>query len=292
MKIELYREEFAKLIDPKTNIEKIADGFSFTEGPVWDQVNNRLLFSDIPSNKIFSWSSDHGVSIYRFPSNFSNGLTFDSHGNLIACEHQSRSISIENSRNGTMTLANSYNGLKLNSPNDVISSRDGSILFTDPIYGLRAGMGGPAKQELSFQGVFRLSPHNGQLELITDTFERPNGLVLSPDENYLYIGDTVRQHIRIFEVSKDWKISGGQVWAELWDDAYVGRPDGMKVDNHGNLFSTGPGGIWVFDNKANLLGRIFLPEKTSNLAWGDEDQKSLYITSSSVIYRIRCITKG
>jgi len=292
VKIESYRKEFIDLIDPEVAIETIADGFSFTEGPIWDHGRNRLLFSDIPSNKILSWSADQGVSVHRSSSNFSNGLTYDPHGNLIACEHQSRSISLETGTNKVTTLANSYNGMKLNSPNDVIAAKDGSILFTDPIYGLRVGMGGPAEQELPFQGVFRLPPGSSQLELITDTFERPNGLVLSPDEKYLYIGDTVRQHIRIFEINKDWEITGGQVWAELWDDQYVGRPDGMKVDINSNLFSTGPGGIWVFDNKANLLGRIFLPEKTSNLAWGDQDRKSLFITSSSVVYRIRCRTNG
>ena len=292
MKIESYREEFTNLIDPEITIEKIAGGFSFTEGPIWDHVNDRLLFSDIPSNKIFSWSDGQGVSIYRSPSNFSNGLTYDPHGNLVACEHKSRSISLQTGTNKVENLANSYNDKKLNSPNDVIAARDGSILFSDPIYGLRDGMGGPAEQELPFQGVFRLPPGSSQLELITDTFERPNGLVLSPDEKHLFVGDTVRQHIRVFDISKDWQVSGGQVWAELWDDEYVGRPDGMKVDIHGNLFSAGPGGIWVLDKEANLLGRIFLPDKTSNLAWGDQDRKSLFITSSSAVYRIRCITNG
>ena len=292
MKIESYREEFTNLIDPEITIEKIAGGFSFTEGPIWDHVNDRLLFSDIPSNKIFSWSADQGVSIYRSPSNFSNGLTYDPHGNLVACEHKSRSISLQTGTNKVENLANSYNDKKLNSPNDVIAARDGSILFSDPIYGLRDGMGGPAEQELPFQGVFRLPPGSSQLELITDTFERPNGLVLSPAEKHLFVGDTVRQHIRVFDISKDWQVSGGQVWAELWDDEYVGRPDGMKVDIHGNLFSAGPGGIWVLDKEANLLGRIFLPDKTSNLAWGDQDRKSLFITSSSAVYRIRCITNG
>jgi len=266
VKIESYREEFNKLIDPKITIEKIADGFSFTEGPIWDHANNRLLFSDIPSNKIFSWSANLGVSIYRSPSNFSNGLAYDLHGDLVACEHQSRSISLQTGTNKFISLANSYKGMKLNSPNDVITAKDGSILFSDPIYGLRVGMGGPAEQELPFQGVFRLPPGSSQLELITDSFERPNGLVLSPNENHLFIDDTVRQHIRVFNISKDWNVSGGQVWAELWDDEHAGRPDGMKIDIHGNLFSTGPGGIWVLDKNANLLGRIFLPDKTSNFA--------------------------
>ena len=292
MKIESYNKSFNDLIDPEISIEKIADGFLFTEGPVWDKANNRLLFSDIPSNKIYSWSSDQGVSIYRSPSNFSNGLTFVQNGDLVACEHQSRSISVKNKINKVTVLANSYKGMKLNSPNDVIVAKDGSILFSDPIYGLRDGMGGPAEQELPFQGVFRLPPSSNELELISDTFERPNGLVLSPDEKILFINDTVRQHIRVFNIANDWEVSGGQIWSELWDDKSVGRPDGMKIDTLGNLFSTGPGGIWVFDIDAELLGRILLPDKTSNLAWGDQDRKSLFITSSSVVYRIRCKTFG
>jgi gluconolactonase len=292
MKIESYGKEFNDLIDPETTIEKIASGFSFTEGPVWDEPNNRLLFSDIPSNKIFSWSSDQGVSIYRSNSNFSDGLTFDMNWNLVACEHQSRSISLQTGKNEVTTLVNSFKGMKLNSPNDVITAKDGSILFTDPIYGLREGMGGPAEQELSFQGVFRLPPDSRELELISDTFERPNGLVLSSDEKHLFIIDTVRQHIRVFNILDDWNFTGGNVWAELRDDDCIGRPDGMKVDLQGNIFSTGPGGIWVLDKNAKLLGRIFLPDKTSNLAWGGQDRKSLFITSSSVVYCIRCKTRG
>ena len=292
MKIESYRSEFTDLIDAQTPIELIADGFTFTEGPIWDIENNRLLFSDIPENKIYSWSEKQGTSIYRSPSNFSNGLTFDPLGNLIICEHQGRAISSVGKNKEIKTLADSFDGMKLNSPNDVIAAKDGSILFSDPIYGLRSKMGGPAEQELPFQGVFRLPPNSSRLELITDSFERPNGLVFSPDEKLLFVNDTVRQHIRIFEVKENWSISGGQVWVELWDDAYGGRPDGMKMDVHGNMFCTGPGGIWVFDSNATLLGRIFLAEKTSNLAWGNSDRKSLFITSSSTIYRIRCNTNG
>jgi len=292
MKIESYQSEFQDLVDPNEPIEIIANDFIFTEGPIWDTLNNRLLFSDIPENKIYSWSKTEGISVYRTPSKFSNGLTFDPYGNLIICEHQGRSISRVDKNKKIETLADSYQGMKLNSPNDVIVARDGSIFFTDPIYGLRSGSGGPAKQELPFQGVYQLPPGSTELILITDSFERPNGLLLSLDEKQLFINDTVRQHIRVFDTNNDWEFSGGQIWVELWDEAFVGRPDGMKIDIHGNMFSTGPGGIWVFDGNANLLGRIFLPDKTSNLAWGDTDRKSLFITSSSTIYKIRCKTSG
>jgi gluconolactonase len=211
---------------------------------------------------------------------------------LIACEHQTRAVSITQGNGKPRVAASHYDGKKLNSPNDVVTASDGTILFTDPIYGLREGNGGPAEQELPFQGVYLIEVGSGKLRLLTDSFERPNGLALSVDEKLLYVADTVRQHIRLFEVGEDWQLSGGQVWVELWDEERVGRPDGMKLDEQGNLFSTGPGGIWVFDPQGELLGRIFLPDKTSNLAWGDDDLRSLYITCSSRVFRLRCLTRG
>ena len=291
MRIEKLNQQFDSLIAPDAAIELIAEGFSFTEGPLWNSKGNYLLFSDIPVNKIYKWSAINGVEVYRQKSNFSNGLTYDSEGSLIACEHQSRSITRELPGGDIVTLASHYQGKKLNSPNDVIASSDGSILFTDPIYGLRAGMGGPADQELPFQGVYWIKPTNNELELITDSIERPNGLAFSPDEKTLYIADTVRQHLRVFTVDDNWLISGGQIWAELWDDSVVGRPDGLKVDQNGNVFCVGPGGVWVFNPKAELLGRIYLDDKTSNLAWG-EDGHSLFITCSSKVYRLKCKTNG
>jgi sugar lactone lactonase YvrE len=290
MRIEKLDNQFDTLIAPDTMIEQIADGFTFTEGPLWNSRGNFLLFSDIPESKIFKWSEKNGVEIYRQISHFSNGLTYDSKGQLIACEHQSRSITRELTRGDVVPLASHYKGKKLNSPNDVIATSDGSILFTDPIYGLRAGMGGPADPELSFQGVYRIKPDN-ELELITDGFERPNGLAFSPDGKTLYIADTVRQHLRAFSVDENWRFTGGQIWAELWDESVTGRPDGLKVDLKGNVFSAGPGGIWVFNANAEVLGRIYLDGKTSNLAWG-EDGHSLFITCSSVVYRIKCRTEG
>ena len=291
MKIEKLDPQFDSLISPEAAIEKIADGFGFTEGPLWNSGGSYLLFSDIPENKIYKWSAKNGVEIYREVSHFSNGLTYDPAGKLIACEHQSRSITREAAKGEFVTLASHYKEKKLNSPNDVVASNDGSILFTDPIYGLRAGNGGPADQELSFQGVYRIKPEDNELELITDSFERPNGLAFSPDNKTLYIADTVRQHLRTFNVDENWRFSGGQIWAELWDDAFTGRPDGIKVDLKGNVFSAGPGGVWVFNSKADLLGRIYLDGKTSNLAWG-EDGHSLFITCGSVVYRIKCQTAG
>lgn len=291
MRIEKIKPDFENLIGSVTTIEVIAEGFTFTEGPIWNSEGNYLLFSDIPENKIYKWSELKDLEIYRENSHFSNGLTYDAKGSLIACEHKSRSISKELSDGKIITLASHFQGKRLNSPNDVIVSSDGSILFTDPIYGLRAVMGGPADQEIDFQGVYRINPDNSGLELLTDNFERPNGLALSPDEKSLFIIDTVRQHIKKFEIDNNWRLTGGQIWAELWDDTETGRPDGLKVDLFGNLFSVGPGGIWIFSPESELLGRIYLDGKTSNLAWGD-DGHSLYITCSSKIFRLKCKTRG
>jgi sugar lactone lactonase YvrE len=290
--IESLRPEFSQLVAPDAQVEAVAKGFVFTEGPLWDSRKRRLLFSDMPADTIYSWSKENGTEVFRHPAGYPNGLTFNRRGDLVTCEHRTRGISVTENNSKPKVVASTYQGKKLNSPNDIIAANDGSILFTDPIYGLWEGQGGPAEQELSFQGVYRLTPDYSHLELITDSFERPNGLALSPDEKQLYVIDTVRQHIRVFDIGVNWKLSGGHIWVELWDDDKIGRPDGMKFDKQGNLFSTGPGGVWVFNPSGDLLGRIYLPEKTSNLGWGDADMRSLYITCSSAVYRVRCLTSG
>ncbi len=291
MRIVVNKPEFEKLISSDASAEIIAENHMFTEGPVWDAREKRLIFTDIPATTIFSWTAENGVEVFRKPSGFSNGLTFNRKGHLIACEHRTRAVTVSKDGESFAIAADRYQDKKLNSPNDVVASDDGTIFFSDPIYGLREGNGGPAEAELDFQGLYRITP-DGELILITDSFERPNGLALSPDEKTLYVADTVRQHIRAFQIGPDWQMNGGQIWAELWDDEYGGRPDGMKVDENGNLFATGPGGIWVFNPQAELLGRLFFPDKTSNLAWGDDDLGTLYITSSSKVYRLRTNTRG
>lgn len=293
LRIEKLHSSFDAIIEPGTEIEVIQNDLIFTEGPVWNSKLNVLLFSDIPASKIYSWSESAGRKVYREESHFSNGLTYNPKGELIACEHQSRSVTRTDASGKIHDLATHYKGKKLNSPNDVVSAKDGTIIFTDPIYGLNAGMGGPAEKELDFQGVFISRPGSDPKSpmLLTDSFERPNGLAFSADEQQLFIADTVRQHIRVFDLEDGWKCSGGCVWAELWDDDHTGRPDGMKFDLAGNLFSAGPGGVWVFNSQAEVIGKIFLPDKTSNLAWGEYGH-SLFITSSSKVYRIRCKTTG
>jgi sugar lactone lactonase YvrE len=288
--IEIIDPNFYSLISPLAVLEKIPGDFIFTEGPVWDSSRNCLYFSDIPASTIYQYSEKDGLSIYRKPSFFANGLTLTKNFELISCEHQRRAVSIQR-KDHIEIICDHFQGKKLNSPNDVIQASDGSILFTDPIYGLRDGQGGPAIRELPFQGVFRLQTGENEPILISDDFERPNGLALNKDESRLFVDDSVRQHIRVFDVGNEWQITGGSVFANLHGDL-PGRPDGMKIDFHGNIFSTGSGGIWVFNSMGKLLGKIYFSEKISNLAWGDEDHHSLFITGSKCLYRLRCLTSG
>ncbi|MEE8567041.1 MAG: SMP-30/gluconolactonase/LRE family protein, partial [Anaerolineales bacterium] len=215
---------------------------------------------------------------------------FDNDGRLIACEHRTRRIS-RSAGDAISVVVDRYQGKRLNSPNDVIVAKDGSILFTDPLYGLRDGLGGPGEQEISFQGVYRVAPGANEPTLLVDDFEAPNGLALSHDETILYIADTIRRHIRTFKVGDDWTLSGGDILVELKGEE-EGKPDGMKLDVKGNIFSTGPGGIWICNPDGDILGRIKIPEKTSNLAWGGTDYSSLYVTASTGLYKIRCLTSG
>ncbi len=287
---EVIDSKFKELIDPSTELEILGEGFQFTEGPVWHKKEKCLYFSDIPADTMFRFDNLNGVAAFRNPSHFSNGLTLDKSGNIIACEHRSRSVTIQK-ENDFVTVADSYQGKKLNSPNDIIISKNGTIYFTDPIYGLQEGLGGPATQELEVQGVYKVAPGTNEPELIFDDFERPNGLALSGDEELLFVNDTVRQHIRVFTKGNDGKYSNGSVFVELFGEG-LGRPDGMKLDNFGNVFCTGPGGIWVFSVTGDLLGKIHLEQKTANLAWGDDDGSCLYITSGTQLLRIKCVTFG
>jgi len=290
MSIQIFVSEMETLIKSTASLIRLADGFVFTEGPLWDPSSQSLFFSDIPADTIYRFSDSQGVEVFRKPSSFANGLAFDHDGRLIACEHRTRRIS-RSAGDTISVVVDRYQGKRLNSPNDVIVAKDGSILFTDPLYGLRDGLGGPGEQEISFQGVYRVAPGANEPTLLVDDFEAPNGLALSHDETILYIADTIRRHIRTFKVRDDWTLSGGDVLVELKGEE-EGKPDGMKLDVNGNIFSTGPGGIWICTPEGDMLGRIKIPEKTSNLAWGDKDYSSLYVTASSGLYKIHCLTSG
>lgn len=289
MTVEVFETELKDLVDPASELEHLANGFGWTEGPVWDFANGVLYFSDISGNAMYRYRNGE-VEVYREPSQFANGLTFDHEGRLVSCEHQTRRITRE-VEGELEVMVESYQGKRLNAPNDVIVAEDGSAIFTDPHYGLMEGYGGPAQQELDIRGVYRLPPGAREPELLVDDFEGPNGLVLAPDEQVLYVDDSERAHIRSFQVSQDWKLSGGEVLVELGDDG-EGVPDGLKLDTEGNIYCTGSGGIWVCSARGEVLGRIRTPEIAANLAWGDEDARTMYITAATGLYRIRSRSTG
>lgn len=274
-----------QILTPEARVEKIAGGFKFTEGPLWNREERCLYFSDIPANRIYRWTPETGAQIFRDPSGKSNGLTRDLQGRLIACEHGNRRVSITAAGGEPATLVDRYQGKRLNSPNDVVVRSDGSLFFSDPPYGLTDDFGAKAEQEIPFQGVYRLSPA-GVLTLLADDFDRPNGLAFSPDEHLLYIDDTRRMHIRVFEVSPEGDLSNGRVFAEMKPER-PGAPDGMKVDVAGNVYCTGPGGINIFDPDGTNIGCIETPEVAANAAFGEDDWRTLFITANTSVFRVR-----
>jgi gluconolactonase len=276
----------SSLVSDGGDIKRLVTGFQFTEGPVWDASRSCLLFSDIPANRIYKWAPGEPATIFREPSGNSNGLTFDRDDILITCEHGTRRLG-KVEEGGTYTvLADRYLGKRLNSPNDAVVKSDGSIYFTDPPYGIK-----PEEQELKFQGVYHLDPDGQELTLLVDDMERPNGLAFSPDERTLYIADSSeRRHVKAFDVEDDGSLINGRIFAEIRSEL-PGNPDGMKVDVEGNLY-VATAGVWIFSEKGVNLGVIELPETPANLAWGNEDWKTLYITARTSLYRIKMNIQG
>jgi gluconolactonase len=264
--------------------ERLATGFQFTEGPIW-LPDGSLLFSDIPANRIYRWTAESNIEVWREPTGNSNGLTLDREGRLIACEHTTRRVSRTEGDGTVITLADQYQGKRLNSPNDVVVKSDGTIYFTDPPYGIE-----PEEGEQPCNGVYRILM-DGTIELLIDDFDRPNGLAFSPDESILDVDDSPRRHVRAFDVQADGRLTNSRILADL-DHPQPGSPDGMKVDEAGHLFVTGATGIWVFEPDGTHLGVIVTPERPANCAWGDADRKSLYITARTSLYRIRVKVPG
>ena len=285
MTLEVYDPAATHLIDAAATLEQLVTGFQFTEGPVWQQRKQCLFFSDIPANTLYRYTTGQGVTVERQPSHFSNGLALDHAGQLLACEHQSRRVSRAGA-NGVTTVVDRYQGKRLNSPNDLVVAHDGSILFTDPHFGLLEGLGGPAEAELTIRGVYRIAPGASEPTLLVDDFAAPNGLALAADEKTLYVDDTIRGHIRSFRINDGWTVAGGEVFVDLQAEE-PGVPDGMTLDAAGHLYCTGPGGIWLCSPTGAVLGRIRMPEVAANLSWGDDDGRTLYIAASTSIYRLR-----
>lgn len=289
-----------KILDPRLSrilnldvpVEAVLTGFQFTEGPLWDPHTSELLFSDIPANRIYAWKPGGEPSVYREPSRKSNGLTWDSRGRLTACEHAGRRVSVTLEDGEASDLVTHYRGRRLNSPNDLVFHSGGTLYFSDPPYGLSSPMGEDAEQEQPVNGLYLLRPGDREPVLAAADFDRPNGLCFSPDEHHLYVADTPRYEIRRFAVASGGELSGGEVWARFDSDEGAGRPDGMKMSAGGELFTTGPGGLWILSPAGEKLGRVLLPEKAANCAWGDADFQTLYITASTSIYRLRTLTPG
>lgn len=262
------------------DVELVADGFLFTEGPVWVNASGTLLFSDIPADTIYAMDK----TLFRKPSGQSNGLTLDHEGRLIACEHKNRRVS-RTEKNGNITvLAEKYQGKRLNSPNDLTLRSDGIIFFTDPPYGLPKGLQSP-EAELTFSGVYRIGT-DGSITLLIDDFIKPNGIALSPDEKILYIADTEGKHLRAFDVDTTGDISNSRIFCEL------DSPDGIKVDVEGNIWSTASDGMHVYNPKGELIQMIVCPQQPANCAFGDKDGHTLYVTARTSLYKIRTTVEG
>jgi sugar lactone lactonase YvrE len=294
--LDLHNAGLHDLIDPEANVERIAGGLAFTEGPVWR--DGQLLFSDIPNQRVARWRRlPEGPELTTYARGRSNGLTLDRDGRVVAAGHFGRCVSRFSDDGSSTVLAERFEGKRLNSPNDIVVKSEGSIYFTDPPYGVQPGFPRapgwwtapiPGK-ELSYNGVYRLRP-DGTLDLLVDDFALPNGLAFSPDESVLYVDDSAHKHIRAFAVRSDGTLADSRLLLDLASDA-PGVPDGLKVDLQGNLFSTGPGGVWVCRPNGALLGRILLPELPANLAWG-EDGSVLFITAQTSVYRMQTRTRG
>jgi len=297
--LDVYKPGLHDLIAPDAPIERIAGGLGFTEGPVWR--GNSLLFSDIPNKRIARWRRlPEGPELTTFATGNSNGLTLDRQGRVLAAEHGGRCVSRVADDGARTVLAERFEGKRLNSPNDIVVKSDGSIYFTDPPYAVQPSTPGMPRlpdwwtkpipgKELPYQGVYRISP-DGTLHLLVDDFALPNGLAFSPDESVLYIDDSAHKHIRAFDVRPDGTLTNGRVVLDMASDE-PGVPDGMKVDLQGNIFCTGPGGVWVCRPDGELLGRIVLPELPANLAWG-EDGTVLFLTARTSVYRLPTKTRG
>ena len=302
--IQKLAEDLDQVIKPGAKIEILAEGFTWSEGPLWLPKHDKLLFCDIPPNKIYQWSEKAGLQLYLTPAGYtgtqprggeigSNGLTLEPDGRLVLCQHGDRRMArmnapLDKPEPKFVTLADNFEGKKLNSPNDVVYKGNGDLYFTDPPYGLEKNMEDPGK-ELPFQGVYRVGKDGG-IQLLTKELSRPNGLAFSPDEKILYVAnsDPERAIWMAYEVQPDGSIQNGKVFFDATEMAKTaqGLPDGLKVSRNGTLFATGPGGVLIFSKEGKHLGTIKTGQPTSNCAF-NEDESILYITANMYLMRVK-----
>jgi gluconolactonase len=298
MTVDVRSPAMRELVDEGAELEQLGTGFTFTEGPLWNPEQGFLLFSDMPGDTRRRWDPDGGVREVAKPSNKGNGMTFDLDGRLIVCEHVTSSVVLmdpDGTGAGREVLASHYDGKELNSPNDVVVKSDGSIYFTDPTYGRMPGFGIEREQEHDHQGVYRIPAGGGDPELLVGDFGQPNGLCFTADEALLYVNDTEHAHIRVFDVDADGRLSNSRVHAENIGTAsleLMDLVDGMKLDERGNIWVTGPGGVCVFDPEGAHIGTVQVPEPVGNLNWGGPDWNELFIAASTSVYRLRCAVSG
>jgi gluconolactonase len=276
----------ADVVPADAKVEKLASGMTFTEGPVWtDADGGYLVFSDIPANQLKRWDAKSGLTTFREDSHNTNGNARDREGRLISCEHSARRVT-RTEKDGTVTvLADRFDGKKFNSPNDPVVRSDGSMWFTDPTYGTPKG----EEKEIEGRYVYRLDPETKQVAKVADGFDQPNGLAFSPDESKLYVADSGKpRSIRVFKVNDDGTLTGGDVFCQI----DKGVPDGIRCDEHGNVWSSAGDGVQVFAPDGKLLTRIQVPESPANLCFGGQDGKTLFITARSSLYSIKTNVRG
>jgi gluconolactonase len=315
LKFDRLDQSMDAIIPAGATLERIATGFTWTEGPVW--ADGSLFFAEIPSNSIRKWTPGNGVSIFLQPSGYkgsdaygrepgTNGMTLDVRGRLTVAGHAQRDVfrfeSLDPKATQTI-LADTYQGKRLNSPNDLVYRSDGSLYFTDPPYGLRTQKDSDPEKQLQVNGVYRIPhaldlkpgapPARDELQLLITDLPRPNGIAFSPDEKYLYVNNSEPKKIWMrYRVQPDGSLTEPKLLYDATADPRIGGPDGMKVDIQGNIYSAGPGGVWIFSPEGKPLGTIVMPERVGNLAWGGPDHKTLYICASTSLYRVHLKVEG
>ena len=290
IELDIRDPQLTNLFGRHAEIETVADGLEFLEGPVWHPYEKHLRFSDILGNSTLQWSAGAGLSLYRRNSHMANGNTYDQNGRLLSCHHASSRVTRMDGENMNV-IASHYQGAELNSPNDIVVKRDGCLYFSDPPYGRETKVGIPRPCQLDFNGVYRWDPADESLTLLTTALNRPNGLCFSAEESLLYINDSPEYKIYVFDVEADGAISNQRLFAETQGDG-PGVPDGMKIDSEGNVYCCAQGGLHIFRADGSLLGRLRTPMQITNFTWGDDDLRSLYLTGITTLYRVRARIPG